>query len=180
MLFVLCLISSEDGDYEIDHPSIRNLMRRIHERGHEIGLHPIYNTYKDPQAIVAEAIRLKRVCNEEGIRQQAWGGRMHYLRWETPTTLFGWDEAGMSYDSTLGYADRPGFRCGTCFDFPAFDPVQKRILNLRIRPLIVMECSVIDKMYLGFSRLLKNSSLKSLILLERPEGFWYNFAHKRL
>ncbi|WP_458796893.1 polysaccharide deacetylase family protein, partial [Vibrio cholerae] len=55
----------------------------------------------------------------------------------------------MTYDSTLGYADRPGFRCGTCHEYPAFDPVAQEQLNLRIRPLVVMECTVIDAVYLG-------------------------------
>lgn len=74
---------------------------------------------------------------------------MHYLRWEQPATMRAWANAGMAYDSTLSYADRPGFRCGTCFEYPAFDPVAQEVLPLRIRPLIAMECSVIDKSYLG-------------------------------
>lgn len=74
---------------------------------------------------------------------------MHYLRWEMPTTLYGWEEAGMSYESTLGYADIPGFRCGTCFEYPGFDPVNRTRLKVRVRPLIVMECSVISDEYLG-------------------------------
>ncbi len=55
----------------------------------------------------------------------------------------------MSYDSTLGYADHAGFRCGTCFEYPAFDPVADKQLNLRIRPLIAMECSVTADRYMG-------------------------------
>lgn len=74
---------------------------------------------------------------------------MHYLRWEQPTTLRAWAEASMNYDSTLGYADRPGFRCGTCHEYSAFDPVMQQTLSLRIRPLIVMECSVFDDAYAG-------------------------------
>jgi hypothetical protein len=89
-----------DSNYEIEHAAIRSLMRRINERGHEIGLHPSYNTYQDPDAISIEANRLRRICDEEGIKQDHWGGRMHYLRWETPTTLRGWDQAKMTYDST--------------------------------------------------------------------------------
>lgn len=139
----------QDADYQPEHPAIRALMRRIHERGHEIGLHPSYNTYQNPQAIVTEAQRLKRICAEENIQQAQWGGRMHYLRWEQPTTLQGWEQAGMDYDSSLGYADHPGFRCGTCFEYPAFDPIKQEILHLRIRPLIVMECSIIAENYLG-------------------------------
>lgn len=138
-----------DADYEPEHPVIRNLMRRIQERGHEIGLHPSYDTFQQPELIKLEAERLKRICAEEGIEQAQWGGRMHYLRWEQPTTMRAWADAGMNYDSTLGYADRPGFRCGTCHEYPAFDPVAQEQLSLRIRPLVVMECSVIDNAYLG-------------------------------
>jgi hypothetical protein len=140
---------AHDADYEPEHPVIRQLMRRIHQRGHEIGLHPSYSTFQKPELIKQEAVRLKRICAEEGIEQQEWGGRMHYLRCEQPTTLRAWNAAGMSYDSTLGYADRPGFRCGTCHEYPAFDPVAQEQLALRIRPLVVMECTVIDSVYLG-------------------------------
>lgn len=138
-----------DADYEPEHPAIRTLMQRIHRRGHEIGLHPSFNTYRTPTAILEEANRLRRICKEENIEQEAWGGRMHYLRWEHPTTMVGWDKAGMTYDSTLSYADRAGFRCGTCFEYPAFDPVAGHALRLRIRPLVAMECSVTSPGYMG-------------------------------
>lgn len=138
-----------DADYEPEHPVIRNLMRSIHERGHDIGLHPSYGTFQKPELIKQEAERLKRICAEEGIKQAEWGGRMHYLRWEQPITLHAWADAGMHYDTTLGYADRPGFRCGTCHEYPAFDPVKQEQMTLKIRPLVVMECTVIDPAYLG-------------------------------
>jgi hypothetical protein len=138
-----------DADYEIEHPIMRDLLRSIHSRGHEIGLHPSYNTVRDDVALKREADRLKRVCAEEGIKQDQWGGRMHYLRWEHPTTMQAWVNADMNYDSTLGYADHVGFRCGTCHEYPSFDPVRQEQLNLRIRPLIAMECSVIDEAYMG-------------------------------
>jgi hypothetical protein len=139
----------KDADYEPGHPAIRELMRRIHSRGHEIGLHPSYNTYRTPAAVAAEAARLRQICSEEGIAQAQWGGRMHYLRWEQPTTMRGLELAGLSYDTTLCYADRPGFRCGTCFEYPAFDPTRDQALNLRIRPLVAMENTVIASCYMG-------------------------------
>jgi hypothetical protein len=138
-----------DADYEPEHPAIRDLMRRIHARGHEIGLHPSYGSYLSPTIIGEEAARLRRIAAEEGIVQDEWGGRMHYLRWNTPFTMEAWEKAGMAYDSSLGYADHAGFRCGTSFEYPAFDPVQHRALQLRIRPLIAMECSVIEECYMG-------------------------------
>ena len=140
---------SLDAQYEPEHPAIRHLMRRIHERGHEIGLHPSYDTYGHPERIVREGQRLQRICQEEAIEQTQWGGRMHFLRWQWPTTAYGWTQAGFHYDSTLSYADRPGFRCGTCHPYPMFDPVAQRPLRLIQRPLIAMECSVIAPRYLG-------------------------------
>lgn len=139
----------EDASYEIEDARIRKLLRRIHERGHEIGLHPSYRTFQAPQVLAEEALRLKRICAEEGISQKEWGGRMHFLRWETPTTLHGWERADMDYETTLSYADRPGFRCGTCHEYAAFDPVEDKQLQVRIRPLIAMECTVIAARYLG-------------------------------
>ena len=138
-----------DADYKISHPAIRSLLKKIHERGHEIGLHPSYGTYRKPHLLSQEASSLRRICASEGIDQREWGGRMHYLRWEQPTTLKGLVKANIDYDSTLGYADRPGFRCGTCFEYPAFDPITQQVLPLRIRPLIAMECSVMSKLYMG-------------------------------
>ncbi|MGN6111639.1 MAG: polysaccharide deacetylase family protein [Luteimonas sp.] len=138
-----------DALYEPEHPAIRTLMREIHVRGHEIGLHPSYNTYRNPTAIAREARRLKEVCADEGIHQSVWGGRMHFLRWETPTTPAGWELGGMDYDSSLGYADRPGFRAGTCHEYPAVDPTTGQAFKLRIRPLIAMECTVMAPRYMG-------------------------------
>jgi len=90
------------------------------------GLHLSYDTCTHPERIARESRRLQRICQEEGIEQSQWGGRMHYLRWQWPTTAHGWEQAGFHYDSTLRFADRPGFRCGTCHPYPMFDPVAQR------------------------------------------------------
>ena len=177
--------ATHDADYELEHPAIRNLLRHIHDRGHEIGLHPSYNTYKNPSALRQEAELLKRVCAEEGVQQKHWGGRMHYLRWQQPMTLRAWADAGMNHDSTLGYADLPGFRCGTCHDYTAFDPVTQQQLTLRIRPLVVMECSVIDQAYAGLG--VTNASAELINTLKERcaavkgafELLWHNsYLHK--
>ena len=147
--FICGRTSAMDADYEPEHPAIRALMRRIHQRGHEIGLHPSYGTYQKPELIAQEACRLRSILVTEKIQQSVIGGRMHYLRWAQPTTLQAWNDAEMAYDTTLGYADHPGFRCGTCFEYPAFNQQTQHALKIRVRPLVAMECTVIDKVYLG-------------------------------
>ncbi len=138
-----------DAGYDPEDPPIRSLMRNVHERGHEIGLHPSFGSFRSQDAIRREADRLRKICVEESIHQSAWGARMHFLRYSHPTTLRALSDAGFTYDTTLGYADRIGFRCGTCHEYPGFDPIEDRALSIRVRPLIVMDCSVTDAPYMG-------------------------------
>ena len=133
-----------DGRYELEDPLIGALIRRIHERGHEIGLHPSYGTFRDASLIRAERDALVRACDRQGVSQETWGGRQHFLRWENPVTWRAWEEVGLAYDSSLGYPLYPGFRCGTCYEYPVFDLIARRRLSLRERPLVVMEMGVID------------------------------------
>lgn len=141
--------SSYDCDYELSNPAILELLKRINSRGHRIGLHPSYNSFRDKEKIIKEADRLRSVCRDIGIRQAEWGARMHFLQWEQPTTLRALDSAGLDYDNTLTYAERPGFRCGTCFEYPAIDPITHERLKIRIKPLIAMECSLLASEFLG-------------------------------
>jgi hypothetical protein len=151
-----------DGEYSLDHPWLRLLLRRIHARGHEIGLHPSYATYCDPERTASELERLRAICGHEGVRQEAWGSRQHYLRFEAPTTWRHLDAAGIAYDSTLTFPEQPGFRCGVCFEYPVFDVTQRRRLDVRERPLIVMEVSLLQ-----YQLLVYEDALARIVELKR-------------
>ena len=139
----------KDGNYNICHPWLRKLLRIIHEREHEIGLHCSFKTYLDSAQTQKEFEKLLRVCSEENIYQEFWGGRQHFLRWKTPYTFQNWHDAGLAYDSTLAFADQTGFRCGTCYEYQVFNLITRQVLTLVERPLIVMECTVLDERYMG-------------------------------
>jgi peptidoglycan/xylan/chitin deacetylase (PgdA/CDA1 family) len=156
--FFACGKSRFDGEYDIAHPRIIELMKRIAERGHEIGYHGSYCTYRNPQKTCSEVERLGKIAAIHGIEQDAWGGRQHYLRWNAPVTWRNYESAGLQYDTSLSYIDCAGFRCGTCHPFPVFDTEQCTTLNLHEYPLIVMECSVFHE---------------TLMNMPREEGFNY-------
>ncbi|MGG1514135.1 polysaccharide deacetylase family protein [Paenibacillus oryzisoli] len=138
-----------DGNYSMYDREIQQLLCEIHARGHEIGLHPSYHTYSNPQRIKQQFDILLDVIQANGIYQKEWGGRQHYLRWSAPETWQHWEDAGLSYDSTLSYADYPGFRCGVCYEYSVFNVVTRKPLKLKERPLIVMEQTVLHKQYMG-------------------------------
>jgi hypothetical protein len=140
--------SGLNGFYTLGNPWIRSLMSRIHQRGHEIGFHAGFDTYRDPERTAKEYRCLRTVASKLGVSQGKWGGRQHYLRWENPKNWANWEHAGLDYDSTPVFAEAAGFRFGTCHEFRAFHLRQRRPLRLQERPLIVMDCSLSDYMKL--------------------------------
>jgi hypothetical protein len=146
-----CTDPRYDDDYPLEAEPVGTLLREIHARGHELGLHPSYRTWRDPGRIAAELARLTGAAERLGIRQDAWGGRQHYLRFQAPQTWRHYEAAGLVHDATLGFADRVGFRCGTCYEFPVFDLALRRPLRLRERPLVVMEGSLLGTDYMGLT-----------------------------
>lgn len=48
----------------------------------------------------------------------------------------------MDWDSTLGYPEAEGFRCGICREFPVFNFLTRKMLNLREKPLLAMDVTL--------------------------------------
>jgi hypothetical protein len=138
-----------DGTYLLEDPWVRSLIRHIHRRGHEVGLHASFHSYRDPARTREEFDRLRAVAEAQGVRQQGWGGRQHYLRWENPVTWANWSAAGLTYDITLGYHDAVGFRTGTCHPYRVFDLLERSPLELEERPFQVMDGTLFSYMALS-------------------------------
>jgi hypothetical protein len=138
-----------NGCYSLEDNKIQELIKYIDSRGHEIGVHGNYQTYQDKEKAKKQKNMLDDILSKLGISQKVAGNRQHYLRWDSAITPSVLEHAGFEYDTTGSYTDRPGFRYGVCYEFSMFDFLNRKKLALKQRPLIVMECSVIDKLYLG-------------------------------
>lgn len=126
-----------DCFYPLGHPFVQNLMHKITDRGHVIGFHPSYEAFGHAAKFNAELESL-RALSPQVVRT----GRQHYLRFSVPDTWQVWENAGMEWDSTVGYADAPGFRCGTCYEFPVFNILTRQTLSLREKPLVAMDVTL--------------------------------------
>lgn len=143
-----------DPSSQLNHPKVKSLIEKIKKRGHYLGFHPSYNAYQDSDLFNEEKTHL-----ENTIGQEVKTGRQHYLRFEVPTTWNLWENASMEWDSTLGYADAIGFRCGVCYPFPVFDILQRKQLQLYERPLLFMETTLgmYDKLSLADAQMKVNT-----------------------
>jgi hypothetical protein len=120
--------------YPLNHPRTRAIFQKIKTRGHITGFHPGYETINDEAAWASQREQLEK-ASEASVNC----GRQHYLRFQVPYTWQLWENQGMETDSTCGYADREGFRCGTGHRFPVFNILTRKKLKLHEQPLIFMD-----------------------------------------
>ena len=148
------------GKHEYDYPynlnsrNIKSLIKKITNRGHQIGFHPSFLSYNNESIWMSEIKTLR--CHARDIKS----GRQHFLRFEIPYTYHLWENAGMEYDSTIGYANEPGFRCGICYPFHPYDFIEKRPFRLVEIPLIVM-----DNTLIGYNNLNSKQVLEKITYL---------------
>lgn len=128
---------SSNAWYSLNGRFVKNLVKKVTERGHVVGFHPSYEAYDDPQAFERELASLRRVTS-----QPVTSGRQHFLRFTSPETWQRWDNAGLDWDSSLGYSEASGFRAGICDTFPVFNFLTRQELSLREKPLIAMDVTL--------------------------------------
>jgi hypothetical protein len=137
-----------DATYDVQDPILHEVIRVIMAPGyHQIGLHGSYPSANNLQCLQKEKQNLSKLCDEE-IRIS----RQHYLRTffaDDPNSLDLWRNAGITDDYTLGFAERCGFRCGTCHPYPLYDVRHDKVTDIIEHPLIVMDGTLFDYMKLS-------------------------------
>jgi peptidoglycan/xylan/chitin deacetylase (PgdA/CDA1 family) len=123
-----------DNGMERQIDRVAPILARINERGHKIGIHPSYQSATDGIVFEKEVERF-RSLSPQALTQ----GRQHYLRFQVGKTWLFWENNGLQMDSTLGYPEQSGFRCGTCTPFPVFDIFERKQLKLIEVPLTAMD-----------------------------------------
>lgn len=171
------------SEYDIRNPSIITLMRHIVDRGHRLGLHAGYASLGDKKRLTDEYAKLQNVLSEAQIPLTVLGGRHHYLRFENPDSWQAWNESGLTYDSTVGYTEQVGFRCGTGFEYPVFNLLTRKELPLRERPLVIMESTFLREVLNGHETL--GGFLNAIVANARIAGsqinlLWHNSSLRSL
>ena len=147
--------TSYDKRYDINDKKCIQYIQNIKNRGHIIGFQASYNTYLDSNLLKNEKDEL-----EFAINMKVKEGRGHYLRFSVPYTWQLWDDCGMEIDSTCGYANKEGFRCGTGNEYSVFNILTREQLQLKERPLIVMDCTML--VYQQFTDNERNKIIKHI------------------
>lgn len=132
-----------DAAYDLCEPRMLGLLRRIGERGHLIGLHGSYGSFRSAEALSQERQTLERACEMAGVPRDVADNRQHFLQWTVDDSVPCLELAGFKTDSSGGFSDAPGFRFGTSRAFQMWNWHAMRPSTLVQRPLIVMETTLL-------------------------------------
>ncbi len=135
--FMPTFLNEKDARYDIRSFLVQQCIQQIFYRRHIVGVHASYYSYNNEVLFGQELYRLN--SPKFSIKE----GRQHYLRFENPTTWQIWNNRQLKTDSSLGYYNRGGFRCGCCYAFPVFNIKTRKTLKLKEQPLIAMEGAVV-------------------------------------
>ena len=124
--------------YSIEDAQVKSTCINLSKQGHTLGFHPSFNTSKNSLLMKKEIGSFRNALNTP-----VFHSRQHYLRVDVPETFNNLEESQLTYDSSLGYSEEPGFRCGTCYPFPLFDVYKKRKMNVVELPFICMDTTLL-------------------------------------
>jgi polysaccharide deacetylase len=131
--FKPCIIGDEGFTYSLSDDFVVRVIKNILTRGHYIGLHATENTPHSYKALKMENERLK------GISGCAInGGRTHSLIY-SPDVFRNLDRLGLLYDSGVGFQYHNGFRSSVCYPYPIFCIPERKKLNIKQYPFMVMD-----------------------------------------
>lgn len=143
---------------------IAAVLRDLSAQGFEVGLHGSYDSFQNAAQLVEEKRRLEEIAGQPVI-----GIRQHFLRFAAPDTWRVQEKAGFFYDTTLGFAEQPGFRAGFGFPFYPYDLKQDEPIPLLELPLVLMDRSY-SKYQTASNAALMDSLDGFLKVLKKPGG----------
>ena len=137
---------SMDSPYAITmRPLLKRVVDQIINRGHMIGFHPGYQTFRDSKSFASK--KSLELLTRTTLTQ----GRQHVIRYDCAVTPRIWSESGMRSDFTLFYPDAIGFRNGSCRPYNSFDLINRRVLSIEQTATAIAEFSLLDERYNKFS-----------------------------
>ena len=132
--FKPCVEGDKGSTYSIYDERVVEIIKRILRRGHYVGLHSTENASLSQDVLKTELVRIKEVTGNA----LEYGCRTHGLFYDF--TLFeNMDEAGLEYDSSIGFQYYNGFRSSVCLPYHIFDILNGKTLRLKQIPFMTMD-----------------------------------------
>lgn len=111
----------------------------LKEEGWQIGIHPSFGAWNNPAKLAEETSNISSAMGTSVVYS-----RNHWLRFSFDASWQNLCKVGIDEDATLGFNDRPGFRCGAAMVFRPVASDKAIRLPIRAIPLILMDSQFYD------------------------------------
>jgi hypothetical protein len=138
-----------DPAYQLNEPRILDTLLHLEEADWEICLHGSYNASRIPGELIAEKKLLQAV-----LKKKILGYRQHYLNFHPADLFKEVEEAGFSYDLSVGYNDRSGPRAGTFFPYRPYGIEMHQPYSIWEFPFVLMDTTLATSYNLPASKIL--------------------------
>lgn len=140
-----------DPSYDVQ--SIAGELRKFRDEGHEVGLHQSFDAWESAAAMEMEKCRVERALGSVITHC-----RQHWLHFSFAKTWAAQHDAGLRFDSTLGFNDRAGFRASHALSVSPPPSAAQATLAIETVPMILMDSHVYD--YAGVNRVGPEEAIK--------------------
>lgn len=178
LFFILC---GERGIHDKNIPIKSKVMYALVSRlvqENKIGIHPSYASFENPKKITLEQNTLSKVAKIEINKS-----RQHYLRFTLPHTFHILERLGIKEEYSMGFADQPGFRAGTCSPFNFYNLKAEQETSIKIFPLILMDVTLSHYLHLNKEEAI-NHCKKFIERVKKVNGcfisLWHNSSFSSL
>jgi hypothetical protein len=128
-----------DPGYDLQAPRQRALLQQLNQAGHQIGLHPGFDSWQDPKKIFAA-----RQSIEQAAGISVTHCRQHWLRFSWRDTWSAQTCAGLTQDTTLMFNDRPGYRTSSALSWRPWNPIEHHAHRITATPTVLMDSHCYD------------------------------------
>lgn len=136
-------LNFNNPDYAISKKHIQSIIKRI-SADNPVGIHLGLDTSNNYELLKKEIKRFSKNT------RKTMFSRFHYLAYNSKAAGF-LGKSNIKEDSSVAFADQPGFRTGCCYSYNLYDLIENKMTNVEENPLILMEGSLLDKQYSNFT-----------------------------
>ncbi|MFI5279116.1 MAG: hypothetical protein ACHQU1_01365 [Gemmatimonadales bacterium] len=179
--FILCgtptLATMRAGDltYSPESKAAHAILKAIAAAGHDIGLHGSFATSDGDGVFAAQRARLAGLVGRD-----IGGVRQHFLKMRPGATHRAMREAGFAYDTSLGFADRNGFRLGVADVVPLWDAERETTIGIDEVPLCWMDRALSKYRAVEDPHIWVRDALKMAQRSRAVNGLWVGVWHPNL
>lgn len=132
---------------KIHDSDMKKLVKLLIENNVELGLHTSYASADNP-----DLVKLEKSAIEAQLSRALTSNRNHYLRLKSHEQMKTLQEVGILHDYSVGFAELPGFRLGTCRPVKYINPKTLKVEDITLHPLIIMDGSFSKYAHMNYNQ----------------------------